>query len=168
MRRILTLTLTLTLASVACLTLTGCASNAGASSAAESPAPGTAQLAPAANRTNAATTLRSNDEHYRALLAEGEAAWGNPSFRAWQQKAALDLTYQQAYTTADQNFHASDEPPSIGTWREDISTASQAINDWAGQYAPATSDRAHMPPPTAVTTAIDKADRDANDVAAGK
>lgn len=126
------------------------------------------RLAPQKARTAAADTLRRNTQHYRDVLAAGQAAWGTPQFGAWQQKTLADLTYLAEFTKADKHFTAADEPASITAWREDAAAAADAINQWAQTNTLDTSDKTSMPNPTQVTKALTKCDKDADGVAAGK
>ncbi|KIF67615.1 hypothetical protein HY68_01565 [Streptomyces sp. AcH 505] len=126
------------------------------------------RLAPQKPRTAAADTLRRNTQHYRDVLAAGQAAWGTPQFGAWQQKTLADLSYLAEFTKADKHFTAADEPASITAWREDAAAAADAINQWAQTNTLDTIDKSSMPNPTQVTKALTKCDKDADGVAAGK
>lgn len=85
------------------------------------------QLAPLEARKKAAAVLRANDAYYRDEFNNGVTvilARGNPgsfdAFHAWFEKASKDVQpSQDAFSKADANFDASNEPPSIGDWRDD-------------------------------------------------
>lgn len=126
------------------------------------------KLASKAHRDAAAAILRAGTGHYRKLLTAGEAAWGTPAFGPWQQKTMMDLSYQTSFTKADKEFTAATEPDSINTWRDDIATAVDAMNQWAAKNTLETSDKASMPSAKAVDAAFAVCDRDASRVAAGK
>ncbi|MEV8523182.1 hypothetical protein AB0451_03340 [Streptomyces sp. NPDC052000] len=145
----------------------GAASPGTATIAASVPPAGPKKPAPAANRTAAAKILHASVKHYRDSLATGRSAWGSPKFGPWQQQALLDLTYQDAFSKADKQFTAETEPDSINTWHDDIATATDAINQWAQKN---TIDTTTQPAPasTEADRALAKADKDADQVAAGK
>ncbi|RCH70493.1 hypothetical protein DT019_03110 [Streptomyces sp. SDr-06] len=164
------------------LLLAGCSSNDPApAKTADAANPGTAtgtvdvrlppdgpkKPAPAANRTAAAKILHANVQHYRDSLAAGRNTWGSSKFGPWKQQALLDLTYQGAFTKADKQFTADTEPDSINTWRDDIANAADAIKQWAEKN---TIDTATQPAPatTDIDKALSEADKDADQVAAGK
>ncbi|GAA1272283.1 hypothetical protein GCM10009665_70380 [Kitasatospora nipponensis] len=84
-------------------------------------------LAPVVNRARAASILTSNDAYYQqefnrgveVILARGQAG-SFDAFHAWQQKASQDIQPgTDAFRQADAEFDASDEPSSIGDWRDD-------------------------------------------------
>lgn len=131
------------------------------------PADGPKKPAPAANRAAAAKILHANVQHYRNSINTGRNNWGSPKFGPWQQQALLDLTYQDAFTEADEQFTADTEPDSINTWHDDIASAGDAINQWAQKNTLETSTKP-APATTDVDVALAKADKDADQVAAGK
>lgn len=118
-------------------------------------------------RTAAATILHANVKHYRDTLTAGRRTWGTPQFGPWQTKTLTDLSYQQAFTKADHYFTADTEPNSMNSWRDDIATATDQINQWAQKN---TIDTAAQPAPSSrdAEAALAKADQDADHVAAGK
>lgn len=87
-------------------------------------------LAPAANRTRAAAILHANNAYYQAEFNQGVTVTLNrgqpdsfPAFSAWQQKASMDVQPgTAAFTQADAQFNASDEPQSISDWRDSNGT----------------------------------------------
>ncbi|PKV82605.1 hypothetical protein [Streptomyces sp. TLI_146] len=127
----------------------------------------THRTATVAARTAAAKILHANVQHYRNALNTGRRTWGTSQFGPWQTKTLTDLTYQDAFTTADQHFTADTEPDSINTWHDDIAAATDAINQWAQHNTLAT---AAEPAPAShdAEAALTKADQDAANVAAGK
>ncbi|MGW2861903.1 hypothetical protein [Streptomyces sp. NPDC001205] len=131
------------------------------------PPDGPKKPAPAANRTAAAKILHANVQHYRDSLATGRNTWGSSKFGPWKQQALLDLTYQGAFTKADKQFTADTEPDSINTWRDDIANAADAINQWAQKNTLDTSAKP-APATTDADQALTKADKDADQVGAGK
>ncbi|MFJ2407305.1 hypothetical protein ACIOUE_39115 [Streptomyces xanthochromogenes] len=164
------------------LLLAGCSSNDPAPDktvGAASPGTGTATLeaslppagpkkpAPAGNRAVAAKILHANVQHYRDSINTGRNNWGSPKFGPWQQQALLDLTSEDAFRKADKQFTADNEPSSINTWHDDMAAATDAINQWAQKN---TIDTTTKPAPatTDVDKALAKADKDADQVAAGK
>ncbi|MGW8730952.1 hypothetical protein ACWGNF_33530 [Streptomyces sp. NPDC055808] len=164
------------------LLVTGCSSSDPApaeSTEAANPGTGTATVtaslppvapkkpAPAANRAAAAKILHGDVQHYRDSVNVGRSAWGSPRFGPWQQKAFLDLAYQDAFAKADKQFTADTEPDSINSWHDDIATAADALNQWAQRNTLETSTKP-APATTDVDKALAKADKDANQVAAGK
>lgn len=141
----------------------------GATTTAEAslPAAGPKSPAPAPNRAAAAKILHGNVQHYRDSLNTGRNAWGSPKFGPWQQQALLDLTYQDAFTKADKQFTADTEPDSINTWHDDIATVTDQMHQWAQKNTIDTTDKP-APATTDVDKALAKADKDADQVAAGK
>ncbi|MFF2077178.1 hypothetical protein ACFVXG_20755 [Kitasatospora sp. NPDC058162] len=103
------------------------ASPAVAPPAAGLPTPAPTHLAPAANRKTASALLRADNAYYQKEFNDGVAvitARGTGgSFDAWStwyKKASNDVKPgTDAFTQADAQFDAGDEPPSIGVWQSD-------------------------------------------------
>lgn len=110
-------------------------------------------LAPAAKRNAAAAILTASIKHYSDEFALGQqivgttqypdAATGLKAMNYDPTSAAAKLrdyqanpnpenddAYMTAFTAADANFTADDEPASITPWRDDMGTLQTGISDW--------------------------------------
>lgn len=106
----------------------------------------------AAQKQQVSDILSKNIQHYQQLMAAGKqvlgttqyadanaglAAFNDPNsaaskFRDWRQSsnAERDLSYLDAFTQADKNYTADNEPTAISTWRDDMSTMQVDLSAW--------------------------------------
>ena len=123
-----------------------------AAPAAAAPAPAVSSVASVADRQAAYAALTANVEHYRQIFQQGQAIVAathypdamtglaemqDPTsaaarFAAYRQNPnpTADISLQDAFTQADSHFTADNEPQSISTWRDDVSTAQSDIGGW--------------------------------------
>jgi len=156
--------------------------------------PATPSPAPAPARKAAAVVLNASIKHYADEFAQGQkiightqyadgaaglAAMDDPTsaaakFRDYRQNPnpEMDLSYNDAFTTADANFTADDEPASISTWRNDMYTLQADISGWVGiavGYQISSNTQGDLDTAAAkVLSDISTVKADATDVAAGK
>lgn len=107
---------------------------------------------PSAARQKVRLILLASVNHYERLLHAGEqavgttqyatanaglAAFNDPNseashFRDWQtqSKAKSDLSFLDAFGKADNYYNASNEPNSMGAWRDEMNLAQQDLYEW--------------------------------------
>jgi hypothetical protein len=132
-------------------------------------------LAPLAARQAAAAALRQCDDYYRTQFAHGEAVRGTPAGVQWWTTVHLDSDVApqlKAFSDADKNFTAADEPPSMSDWRYDIGAVSGDVGLWYQTGASfdtgsATAAQLHAAAQK-VLSDLDAADQDTANVLAGK
>lgn len=106
----------------------------------------------AADKIKVSQILMASVAHYQHLLELGKAAlgstqytsgtaglaaFGDPNsaasrFRDYRKmsNAERDLSFLTAFKKADDYYTAANEPNSIGSWRDDMSTATSSLNEW--------------------------------------
>lgn len=151
-------------------------------------------LAPQTDRDTAAAILNQSIDHYRHVLAQGQAILGTTQypdavagiaaiegdpnspaarFKTWHNpNPETDFSWQAAFKQADAHFNADNEPPSISTWRDDIAQAVTDLGEWtrvADSWQIREKTQADLNAAAAkITEDLGKAAHDAQAVAAGK
>lgn len=92
----------------------------------------------AAQKGQVQSILTAALTHYTSEFSAGEAAVNktNSDFYDWRHSTNIETdvqTYQTAFSQADAFYNASDEPPSISTWRDDIGTLQGDISSWVSK-----------------------------------
>jgi hypothetical protein len=128
------------------------------------------KLTTAQARKQAATILKKEDQDFRDFLAQGENVVGTPQFTAWYNKAIVGLDMKQnAFQKADAPFTADNEPTNlIEAWRSDNGDANSRITQYAMDgTAPDAPNATTRKDAADARTALDKADKDAGQIANG-
>lgn len=124
-------------------------------------------LAPAANRSDAASVLTADDSHYRRELATGEGLVGKSGFAAWASQTLGDNQDQADFAKAHGEFTPSDQPPALDTWHADNDAAVAALQQFAKDAASGSTVASRTDAADATTDLAD-ADQIAQQVDAGK
>lgn len=121
---------------VAALILVGCSETA-QKPAGTQPTTSTASAhLTAGQKAQVQATLQAAIDHYSTEFASGQIALShtkNNDFYAWRHSTNIEQdvnTYLDAFSAADANYTADNEPPAMPSWRNDMSTLQADIVVW--------------------------------------
>ena len=121
---------------VAALVLVGCSETAQKSAGTPSTTSTASAHLTAAQKAQVQATLQAAIDHYSTEFAAGQIALShtkNNDFYAWRHSTNIEQdvkTYVDAFSTADANYTADNEPSAMPSWRNDMSTLQADIVVW--------------------------------------
>lgn len=121
---------------MAALILIGCNETAQKSAGTPLTTPAVSAHLTAAQKAQVQGTLQGAVDHYSTEFTAGQIALShtkNNDFYAWRQSTKIEQdvkTYLDAFSEADANYTADNEPSAMPAWRNDMSAVQADIATW--------------------------------------